>query len=84
MTPTPILTILQAVAPTVAQKIMEVIGDKPIKSTDVQTVIYAMMAEHDGKIDELMVKMDKRLDFLEKNCMTCSEGMVILLQRTKP
>jgi len=83
LTPSPLLSILEVVAPTLIGKLKEVIEDGQVKSKDVQTVIYAMMAENNGQYLELMKKMDKRLELLEGNCKTCGEGMVILLKRTE-
>jgi|GEM_PF-7111775 len=85
-----VVGLLKAFAPTVAEKLLSVIGDRRIRRDDLNLIIISLLAEQNHNIVKSMDEMCNRLYKLNEEMNTVlrelkitNEGIAVLLKRTE-
>jgi hypothetical protein len=82
--------LIKAFAPTIAEKIISVLGEKKVKQGDLNLIVISLLAEQNHNIVRSLEVMGKQLSTLSEGMNTIlkeiknvNEGITILLKRTQ-
>jgi len=78
-----LLSIVKALAPTVADKLLNAIGERKMKQQDLYIAILSINAEINAGNSALLREIDQRLKITESGMISACESLAVLLERTK-
>jgi len=81
---------IRAFAPTVADKVLGLIGDKKLSKDDLNILLITLLAEQNmgvakclEGINGQLTNMQKTLELFGRELKTLNEGVAVLLRRTE-
>jgi len=85
-----LVSLIEAFAPSVSSKLIDVIMEKKIKRDEIFVVLVALMAEQNNNtvklidgLSEQVVKLSDGMNKVLKEIKTVGEGIAVLLKRTE-
>jgi hypothetical protein len=85
-----VVGLVKAFAPTVADKLISVLGDRKVRREDLNLIVISLLAEQNHNVARSLETMGKQLGALSEGMNTVlkelrntNEGIAILLKRTE-
>jgi hypothetical protein len=85
-----VVGLIRAFAPTVAEKLINVLGDRKVKREDLNLIVISLLAEQNHNVARSLDEMGKQMCALGESMNTVlkelrntNEGIAILLKRTE-
>jgi len=83
-------TLIDVFAPTIAQKFKEIVGNRRLKGTELNTLLVALVLEQNSQITKAlnemnhnMIKLGNNIGKVLRELKTVNEGIAVLLKRTE-
>jgi hypothetical protein len=85
-----VVGLVKAFAPTVAEKLISVLGDRKVRREDLNLIVISLLAEQNHNVARSLETMGKQLGALSEGMNTVlkelknvNEGITVLLKRTE-